>query len=89
MFKEPVDPVALGIPDYFKVVKKPMDFSTINEKLKFNEYKTIQEFIDDINLIFTNWKLYNGENSSYGMAANALTKIFEKQWEKLGIEYYK
>ena len=24
-FKEPVDPVALGLPDYFNVVKSPMD----------------------------------------------------------------
>lgn len=89
MFKDPIDPVAWGLPDYFDIIKKPMDFNTVSEKLKFNEYESIQEFIDDINLIFSNWKLYNGENNWYGMAANAMIKMFEKQWEKLGVDYYK
>ena len=29
IFKKPVDPIDLGIPDYFNIVKDPMDFSTI------------------------------------------------------------
>lgn len=29
IFHYPVDPVKLGIPDYFDVIKHPMDFSTI------------------------------------------------------------
>ena len=54
MFVDPVNPVQLGILDYFDVVKKPMDFGTISEKLKFNEYTELQEFIDDVNLVFYN-----------------------------------
>jgi hypothetical protein len=54
MFKDPIDPEALGIPDYFQVIKSPMDFSTIAEKLKFNDYSSVQEFIDDVNLVFFN-----------------------------------
>ena len=89
MFVDPVNPVQLGILDYFDVVKKPMDFGTISEKLKFNEYRELQEFIDDVNLVFYNWKLYNGENNIYGIAANQLQAMFIKQWEKLGFDYYK
>lgn len=37
-FKEPVDPVALDIPDYFKVISHPMDFSTVGEKLTLGKY---------------------------------------------------
>lgn len=29
IFHKPVDPVLLGIPDYFDIIKNPMDFSTI------------------------------------------------------------
>lgn len=32
-FIVPVDPVLLNIPDYFEIIKQPMDFTTINLKL--------------------------------------------------------
>jgi hypothetical protein len=34
IFAERVDPVALNIPDYFEIVKRPMDFGLIRSKLK-------------------------------------------------------
>jgi ankyrin repeat protein len=33
IFQEPVDPDKLGIPDYFEIVKRPMDFSTIKVRV--------------------------------------------------------
>ena len=33
VFGKPVDPVALHIPDYFDIIKNPMDFGKIKEKL--------------------------------------------------------
>ncbi|PWN44611.1 Bromodomain-containing protein [Ceraceosorus guamensis] len=35
-FNEPVDPVAAGIPTYLDVVKRPMDFRTVDHKLNFS-----------------------------------------------------
>jgi hypothetical protein len=32
-FNEPVDTVALGIPDYYTVIKRPMDLGTIEKNL--------------------------------------------------------
>ena len=32
-FLHPVDPVALHIPDYFSIIKNPMDFGTIYARL--------------------------------------------------------
>ena len=29
VFNEPVDPIKLGIPDYFQIVKHPMDLGTV------------------------------------------------------------
>jgi bromodomain-containing protein 3 len=36
IFLEPVDPVKLNIPDYFDIVKEPMDLGTIKQKLATN-----------------------------------------------------
>jgi len=33
-FRVPVDPQALGIPDYFDIIKKPMDMASIKRKLE-------------------------------------------------------
>ena len=37
-FQKPVNPTELGLPDYFDVVKRPMDLSTIKKKLDRSEY---------------------------------------------------
>lgn len=37
-FNQPVDPVALGIPDYFDVIQNPMDLSTIKTRLDKGRY---------------------------------------------------
>jgi len=66
IFHHPVDPDRLGIPDYFEVVKDPIDFGTIKQRLNHNQYFTMKEFIDDINKCFDNCLLYNGEDSPAG-----------------------
>lgn len=38
IFNEPVQPEKLGINDYFDIIHNPMDFSTIEKKLKHHEY---------------------------------------------------
>jgi hypothetical protein len=58
-FLVPVDPVLLNIPDYFDVVKHPMDLGTIKEKLRQCSYSNMQEFANDMILTFDNAMLYN------------------------------
>lgn len=58
-FLEPVDPDALGIPDYFDVIKHPMDLSTIHKKLQSGEIQTREEFFQLLRLVFDNALLYN------------------------------
>ena len=48
IFHEPVDPEKLSIPDYHEVVKNPIDFGTIKQRLNTNHYHSLQEFIDDM-----------------------------------------
>ena len=41
IFHEPVDAMKLGIPDYFDIVKQPMDLGTVKAKLQNNVYTKI------------------------------------------------
>ena len=62
-FRTPVDPDALGIPDYFLIVKKPMDLSTIKNNLTQGKYVDPWEYVDDVWLMFDNAWLYNRKTS--------------------------
>ena len=53
----------MNLIDYPIIIKHPMDLSTIKKKLKSSKYKIINDFIDDIQLIWDNCKLYNQEGS--------------------------
>ena len=48
LFHTAVDPKLYGINDYFEIVKKPMDFGLIRNKLYTNVYSNYKEFIADM-----------------------------------------
>ena len=62
-FRTPVDPATLNIPDYFEIVKKPMDMSTIKRNLDAGIYKDPWEVVDDVWLMFENAWVYNRKTS--------------------------
>lgn len=64
-------------PDYYKVVKKPMDFSTIKDKLNFLSYKSHDKFASDVRLVFSNAIFYNGPKHLVAKDAAKLSKVFE------------
>ena len=66
IFQNPVNYVELKIPDYPQIVKNPMDFSTIRQKLKEHKYRGIEGFMADMDLVFFNCRLYNGTESDVG-----------------------
>ena len=62
-FRVPVDPNALGIPDYFEIIKKPMDMASIKRKLDTGGYTDPWEYIEDIWQMFENAWTYNRKTS--------------------------
>ena len=54
IFWHPVDAVELGLGDYHKIIKTPMDLSTIKKKCEHLEYASPQEFKEDMILMFDN-----------------------------------
>ncbi|XP_023665884.2 bromodomain adjacent to zinc finger domain protein 2B isoform X7 [Paramormyrops kingsleyae] len=80
-FLTPVNPKS--VPGYKKVIKKPMDFSTIREKLSNNQYQNLETFIIDVNLVFDNCEKFNEDNSDIGRAGHNMRKFFERRWTEL------
>ncbi|KAK0425096.1 hypothetical protein QR680_009027 [Steinernema hermaphroditum] len=62
-------------PDYADVIKNPMDFWTIRQKIDKNEYKNIREMEADVVLIYQNAMTYNGPNTIYHLAAQKLATL--------------
>ena len=58
-FQQPVDPLALGIPDYFKIIKNPMDLSSVEAKLIANKYTSPYDFFKDLEQIWQNAFIFN------------------------------
>ncbi|KAI9824548.1 MAG: hypothetical protein M1832_001637 [Thelocarpon impressellum] len=79
-FRYPVDPVALNIPHYHKIVKKPMDMSTIGTKLKNGEYENAKEFEADVRLMFQNCYKFNPKGDPINSMGKQLEAIFDEKW---------
>ena len=58
-FLRPVDPVALNIPDYFDIIKQPMDLGTIQKNIENHILTSKEEFAAAVQLVFSNAVLYN------------------------------
>ncbi|KAG9322513.1 hypothetical protein KVV02_001255 [Mortierella alpina] len=56
-FFRPVEPEEF--PDYYDIVKKPMDLTTVSDKINDFMYLDVKEFLSDIDLIADNTRLYN------------------------------
>uniref|UniRef100_A0A4W6FTJ4 Bromodomain adjacent to zinc finger domain 2B n=1 Tax=Lates calcarifer TaxID=8187 RepID=A0A4W6FTJ4_LATCA len=72
-----------AVPGYRKVIKKPMDFSTIGEKLATNQYLNLETFIIDVNLVFDNCEKFNEDDSEIGRAGHNMRRFFDKRWTEL------
>ncbi|XP_035869411.1 bromodomain-containing protein 7 isoform X1 [Phyllostomus discolor] len=59
-------------PGYSMIIKHPMDFSTMREKIKNNDYQSIEELKDHFKLMCTNAMIYNKPETIYYKAAKKL-----------------
>ena len=69
-------------PDYYETIKNPMDMETIDKRIKSNVYKSIEDFSDDINLMFENCKDYNRPTSKLFIDGQKLQRIFKNEYTK-------
>ncbi|XP_022816872.1 bromodomain adjacent to zinc finger domain protein 2B isoform X5 [Spodoptera litura] len=70
-------------PQYKKVIKCPMDLSTIKKKLQDNTYKCKEEFASDVRLMFSNCEVFNEDDSPVGRAGHNMRQFFDDRWAQI------
>uniref|UniRef100_A0A8C3WH26 Bromodomain testis-specific protein n=1 Tax=Catagonus wagneri TaxID=51154 RepID=A0A8C3WH26_9CETA len=82
-FYNPVDVSALGLHNYYDVVKNPMDLGTIKGKMDNQEYRDAYEFAADVRLMFMNCYKYNPPDHEVVTMARMLQDVFEMHFAKI------
>ncbi|RVW14133.1 Transcription factor GTE8 [Vitis vinifera] len=83
VFNEPVDIVKLNIPDYFTIIKHPMDLGTIKGKIASGAYSSPLDFAADVRLTFSNAQTFNPPGNDVHKMADTLSKFFEVRWKTI------
>jgi len=67
-------------PQYYELIKKPMDISTLKTRLNKGKYDRISKFESDVRLIFRNCYTFNDSSSFLSQQAHILESYFNKEW---------
>ena len=82
-FRDKVDPVRDYAPDYFSIVHRPMDLTTIKKKLNNNEYKSYENWAEDVQQVWENAMIYNNEGTLIYLMAQDMENWFRRKYKKL------
>ena len=81
-FNQPVDPMLLNIPDYFDVIKNPMDLGTIMANLEAGDYMSAEEVAEDVSLVWRNCRTYNPPGHPVVKMAETLEHYWIKKYQR-------
>ncbi|PRQ19752.1 putative chromatin remodeler Bromodomain family [Rosa chinensis] len=85
-FNVPVNPEALGIPDYFDVIDTPMDLGTICSNLELGiKYRNSEDVYKDVQYIWDNCYKYNNKGDYILDLMRRVKKNFAKYWTAAGL----
>lgn len=80
-FYQPVDRVS--VPDYYDIIKSPMDLGTIRSKLENGFYRSPSEFAADMRLTFSNCTKYNGPDHEITKSMRKVQDFFESRYANM------
>ncbi|XP_070602675.1 bromodomain testis-specific protein isoform X1 [Erythrolamprus reginae] len=75
-FHQPVDAEFLKLPDYYNIIKEPMDLTTIQKRLEHRYYSCAEECIENFKTMFANCYLYNKPGDDIVFMGQELEKVF-------------
>ena len=73
------------IPEYYDIIKEPMWLKEIQGKLQNQKYSKFSEFVYDMNLIWKNAVLFNGEESEVAQLALFMEYRFNLKLKNLAM----
>ena len=71
------------LPDYYEVIKKPVDFKKIKNRINNHRYRSIDDLQDDFMLLCRNAQIYNVEGSLIYEDSVILQSVFTSARERL------
>ena len=80
LFLYPVNSHSEGAYDYYQIIKKPMDITSIINNLLNGRYKNFSDWKRDVYLILQNSKTYNGPDSYITILASQLIDHFDREF---------
>nr|XP_043879849.1 protein polybromo-1-like isoform X2 [Solea senegalensis] len=69
-------PSKVHYPDYYAIIKEPIDLRTIAQRIQIGYYKSINAMAKDVDLMAKNAKTYNEPGSQVFKDANTIKKVF-------------
>ena len=89
LFANPVD--AAEVPDYYDIIREPMDWTAIANKCDRFEYRSVHQFCYDVRLVTSNATIYNRADTTFHKTAVKIRKaaepILEQLVQRLGEEH--
>ncbi|XP_070766206.1 E3 ubiquitin-protein ligase TRIM33 isoform X2 [Enoplosus armatus] len=80
------EPVPSSVPNYYKIIKQPMDLKKVKKKLQLRSshyYQSTQEFVSDMRLVFRNCANYNEAGSEMAISGKAVSLYFEEKLQDM------
>ncbi|XP_018417975.1 PREDICTED: protein polybromo-1 [Nanorana parkeri] len=69
-------PSKMHYPDYYAIIKDPIDLKTVSQRIQSGYYKSVNAMAKDIDLLAKNAKTYNEPGSQVFKDANNIKKLF-------------
>ncbi|XP_053682669.1 bromodomain adjacent to zinc finger domain protein 1A [Sabethes cyaneus] len=75
------------VPDYYSIIKNPMDFAKIKSKLNMGEYRINEQMMNDVQLVFRNCDLYNTDDTEIYQVGRSLERYVLQRTTELSLPF--
>ncbi|XP_069823223.1 protein polybromo-1 isoform X3 [Dendropsophus ebraccatus] len=81
-------PSKVHYPDYYAIIKDPIDLKTISQRIQSGYYKNVNSMAKDVDQLAKNAKTYNEPGSQVFKDANTIKKLFALKKSELDCTEY-